>query len=340
MKVARFDRFGDPVEVLRIVEETLPEPGPNEVRVAVEASPIHIADLKFMRAELRFYKEPPGTPGMEGVGRVIGRGTAVESLDVGDRVLLPIRVGEHGGWRQQVNLTAQGLLRAPDDADPLQLSLVPINTPTAYLLLRGIRPVSAGDWVIQNAANSSCGRYLIALAKRWGIRTINVVRRDDLIDELQALGGDVVLLDGEDLHDRVAEATDNATVSLGIDAIAGAGTTRIARCLADEGWVLNYGMLSGRPCEIPPAELFLRGLTLHGFGTTRPMDKMAADEREAMYRELIDGVADGTLAAPIAATYTLDQIQDAVAHAARTGEDRRGKIIVTPNGPPEALSAD
>ena len=332
MKVAQYERFGIPSEVLRVVDQSLPPPSSGEVQIDVEASPIHLADLKFMSGELRFYKALPGTPGMEGVGKICAIGEGVGNFSVGERVLLPIRVGEHGGWRQQVNLASEDLISAPGDADPLQLSLVPINTPTAYLLLKGIRPVAPGDWVIQNAANSSCGRYLIALAKRWGIRTVNVVRRESLIEELQSIGADAVLLDGEDLHERVAEVTGGAAIPLGIDAIAGEATTRIARCLADEGWVLNYGLLSGEPCMVPPAELFLRGLTLHGFGTTRPMGKMTTEARESMYRELIAGVADGTLYAPIVATYTLDQIHDAVRHAARTGDQRKGKIIVTPNG--------
>lgn len=336
MRIAQFTQFGEPDQVLSIVEEDLPDPGSGQVQVEVEASPVHLADLKFVSQELPFYKPLPGTPGMEGVGIITALGDGVSELEVGQRVILPIRVGGHGGWRQRVNievqpLDSQPLMVAPLDADPLQLSLVPINTPTAYLLLKEMRPIKAGDWVVQNAANSSCGRYLISLAKRWGIKTVNVVRRESLFDELYALGADVVILDGDDLHDRVAEATQNAEIPLGIDAIAGTGTTRISRCLAEEGWVINYGMLSGEPCQIPPAELFLRGLTLHGFGTTRPMGKMTAEQQTSMYEELIASVADGTLKTPIAAAYTLDEVHEAVRHAARTGEDRKGKIIITPN---------
>jgi trans-2-enoyl-CoA reductase len=57
--------------------------------------------------------------------------------------------------------------------------------------------------VAQNAANSGVGRALIQLAHHFGLRTINFVRRAELIDELKALGADAVVLDTDE---GVAEA--------------------------------------------------------------------------------------------------------------------------------------
>ena len=74
-----------------------------------------------------------------------------------------------------------------------------INPATALLLLEDHVALQPGDWVIQDVANSAVGRHLIVLAKAKGVRTLNVVRRDDVTAELKALGADVVLTDGPDL---------------------------------------------------------------------------------------------------------------------------------------------
>lgn len=76
-----------------------------------------------------------------------------------------------------------------------------INPPTAVLLLREYVDLQPGDWVAQNAANSGVGRLVIAIAKTRGLRTINFVRRAELVAELKAAGGDIVVVD--EVQDRV-----------------------------------------------------------------------------------------------------------------------------------------
>ena len=74
-----------------------------------------------------------------------------------------------------------------------------VNPATAYLMLHDYVAAKAGNWVIQNAANSGVGHCLIRLARQVGVRTINVVRRESLVAPLKAYGADVVLVDGPDL---------------------------------------------------------------------------------------------------------------------------------------------
>lgn len=330
MKAARFDRFGEPSEVTDCIEVPVPQPGPGEVQIQVEALPLHIADRKFIAQELPFYAPLPASPGQEGIGRVTALGPGVSRFHEGDRVFVGMR---SQSARQYMTMPEDEIWGAPE-GDALQLSLLPINPPTSWFLLRSVVPVNPGEWVVQNAGNSSCGRYLIVLAKRWGIRTISIVRRPELVDELKALGGDHVLVDGPNIVDEIREIMGDQPARLGIDAIAGEASLTLAKVLAEEGTIAVYGMLSGQPSAIPPDMLFGKGLTLHGFLTSRPLVRMSDGEREAMFTELANLVADGTLSAKIAAVYELDQIKDALAHAGRTGADRLGKIIVTPNRVP------
>ncbi len=325
MRVARYTRNGDPSDVIEMVDEETPPPQRGEVTIRMEAAPIHLADLYCMSGKERFGVPLPATPGFEGVGRISAVGEGVSGWSVGDRVFPPLACG---AWRDELTVDAANLLPAPA-GDAVQLSLLPINPPTSYLILEDYGDLTQGDWIIQNAANSNCGRYLIELAQLRGIKTVNVVRRPELVDELKALGGDIVLVDGDDLSDRVLQATGGVRAKLGVDAVNGMATARIASCLADGSTVLAYGMLTDEPCMIPPDVAFLHDIRLEGFYTVRQFGKRTPEAVREIYTELARLFESGTLTAKIAATYSLDNVRDAVIHAARRGAERDGKIILT-----------
>ncbi len=198
-------------------------------------------------------------------------------------------------------------------------------------MLRNYVDLKAGDWVIQNAANSGVGRHVVRLAKAAGIRTANVVRREDAIAPLTEIGADVVLLDGDDLGARLRAATGGAGARLALDAVCGDATRRLADCLEDGGVLVTYGFLSGEPCMITPHQLVLHDITLRGFWLVKAAGRMAAEDLHAMYRDLADRFGDGTLHVPVEATYGLDDIATALERSWRFR--RAGKIVLTPNGP-------
>ena len=223
-----------------------------------------------------------------------------------------------------------GMRRAPA-GDAEQLVLSNINGATAWTLLTDFVDLEQGEWVLQDAANSNVGRYLIVLAAKWGYRTVNLVRREEVVQELKDLGADAVVLDGPDLPERIREATGGADIRLGIDAIAGEGVMRMADCLADGGLIVNYGTLTDKPCEIDFWQMFLHDIKLCGMSTTRCFATRTEEEIDQLQNEIALMAADGRLSAKIAARYTLDEWREAFDHAARTGSARDGKIIVLPN---------
>ena len=216
----------------------------------------------------------------------------------------------------------------PDQADPLQLSMMTINPPTAALLLSEFVTLRPGDWVIQNAANSAVGLYLVQLARIRGYRTVNVVRRPDAAAAVRDTGGDVVLVDGEDLATRVVEATDGAAIHLGIDAVGGPASGRLADTLRESATLVSYGHMSGEPCAVPADAFVFRDLTLRGFWLVNWFRRTPEPQRRVLVDELAELITQGTLHAPIHATYDVTQIKEAVASAA-SGE-RSGKILIVP----------
>lgn len=329
MRVVRYTRFGTPEEVLEIVDRPLPVPAAGQVRIRLEASPCHLADLKHIRG-LPWFDQyaPPYTPGYEGVGRISAVGAGVTGWREGDRVFLPVRFG---AWQEETIAEAAGLWRAPEHVAAEQLALVPINFSTAWLMLRHIVPLQRGDWVIQNAANSNVGHYLIRLCRRWGLHTVNVVRRPEALPALAAAGGDVNVLDGDDLADRLRPALGGAVPKLAIDAIAADAPTRLGRCFYGAGGTIaSYGLLSGEPCRIPPEMLMLDAVTLTGFYAARTLVQIGSEAAAAMQADILRALDEDPPNAPIAGVYRFDQVRDAVAHEARVGAAREGKIVVVP----------
>jgi len=326
MKRVEIGAYGAPEEVASVVEvPDVGEPGPGEIVFDVLAFPINPADLSFCRGSYRFAPEFPATPGAECVGRVRAVGPGVEGLKPGDLVINL----ERENWAQARRVREADAI--PSRTDLMQAAMLRINPPTALLLLEDHVALREGDCVIQNVANSAVGRHLIVLAKQKGVRTINVVRRDDVASELRALGADAVIQDGTDLPERAREASGGAPIQLGIDAISGEATRRIADSVSDGAVVVNYGSLSGEDPVVGRAALTQRGVTLTGFILGRGLAKRSPEQVRSLYADLGAKLRDGVLRAPVDSTYPIEQIRDALIHAQRAS--RHGKILVLPNGP-------
>lgn len=325
LRAAVHTEYGEPAAVLKVVEVPAEQPGPGEVIVRMEAAAMHIADLRTIQGIPPLVFPLPRTPGFEGIGRVVRVGAGVKSLSVGERVFPALASGT---YRDEVRCAAEACLPAPE-GDAAQLSLLTVNGATAAVLLADFGDLHAGDWLIQNAANSNCGRFLIRLAREAGIRTVNVVRRMELVDEIRELGGDVVLIDGPDLAARVAAATGGAAIKLGIDAVSGPATQRIAECLAPGSTVVSYGSMTATPCHLDFYLMFRNDIRLVGLSFARQFQatRTPAQVRE-LYAHLARLMARGVLVAKIAGVYPLEQIVAACERAGMTGAERDGKVIV------------
>jgi NADPH:quinone reductase-like Zn-dependent oxidoreductase len=310
--------------VLKIVEVDDEYPAADEIVIRMEAAAMHIADLRTIEGAEMFRHPLPRTPGFEGVGRVLRVGSAVTTYSVGDRVFPALASGT---FSEQVRCAASRCMPAPE-GDAVQLSLLTVNGPTAAVLLDDFVKMNEGDWLIQNAANSNCGRFLLQLAHQRGIKTVNIVRRAEMIDELVSLGADIVLLDGPDLAERVSIATSGVSIRLGIDAVAGSATRRIAECLATEAKLICYGAMSSQHCEIDFYRMFRLGIEFHALSFVRQLSKRNAQDVRALYADLAEKLAMGALTARIAGRYRLEEIVAACDRAAMTGSERDGKVVV------------
>ncbi|MCY7388938.1 MAG: zinc-dependent alcohol dehydrogenase family protein [Burkholderiales bacterium] len=326
MQRAQYTERGPvPQASIAAVEFTLPSLGPGQALINVLAAPINPSDVLTLTGVYGMLPPLPAVGGNEGVGVIAELGPGVTSPPIGQTVLLPVGAGT---WSTHMVAEAAKLMPLPNGVDPLQLAMMTVNPPTAYLMLKEFVDLQAGDWVIQNAANSGVGEYLIQLAKIRGLKTVNIVRRDSAVAAVQAMGGDVVLVDGPGLAKQVATATNSAKIRLGIDAVGGKSTDNIANCLAEGGVLVNYGMMSGESCMVSPSSFVFRDVTLRGFWLALWFRKATPPQQMAVFGELAQLIATGKLKARVQATYDIGQIKEAIA-AAAAGE-RDGKILMVP----------
>ena len=133
-----------------------------------------------------------------------------------------------------------------------------------------IRRPEAWRLVVQNAANSGVGRAVIAIGNERGIQTINLVRRDDVIPEVVAAGGDVVLKDDDDAVSRIAGTVGDKPISLALDGVGGTATARLAKTLSQHGHLVGYAFMGGYDAPGDFRPLTDKDITLHSFYQVRP----------------------------------------------------------------------
>jgi trans-2-enoyl-CoA reductase len=324
--------FGAPAEVVRVESVPVPPLTAKGARVRVLASPINPADLNMLEGKYPVRPELPGVPGMEGVGLVEEIGGEVKEVRVGDHVMLPHGVG---AWREvAVIADADASLSVVPPGVPVeQAAMLRVNPATALRMTRDFAQLRPGDFVIQNAANSAVGRLAIQIAKANDWRTINLVRRPELIDELQALGGDAVLLDNDDAKEQIAAAVGGAPVRLALNCVGGDSALRVANALAPGGTHVTFGAMSRQPLRIPNGLLIFKDLRWRGFWITQWYREASHEAEAAMFQELCALAQRGLLHSPVERVYPLSEAVTAIKHAAQS--QRAGKILF---GAPEIVA--
>ena len=322
INAAVYDTHGNPADVLRVESRPWPTPGPDEAVVKMRAAPINPADLNQIEGKYPVRAELPATPGFEGAGVVAEVGANVTKVATGDLVILPHNVGT---WRDAAAVKAEDLVVVPAGIEPVNAATLKINPMTALRLLSDYVDLKKGDWLIQNAANSAAGRAVIQIAHELGYKTVNIVRRAELIDELRAEGGDVILVDDENLREEVKGAVSGAPVRLGLNAVGGISALRLANCLAPGSTLVTFGAMSLQPLKIPNGLLIFKDLRFRGIWINKWYDNATREQRMEAFRQLFEMAKRGLLKTKVEKAYPLSEAKVAVARAAQG--KRSGKII-------------
>ena len=323
MHALRFHESGKPAEVLRLEDLPAAVLLEGEVRLRILAAPVNPADLNLIEGTYGVKPELPAVPGIEGCGEVVE--SRSPDFQPGDRAILLRRAGT---WADEVCLPAEHLFKLPPGIDPLQAAMLKVNPATAWRLLTGFGTPPPGSWIVQNAANSGVGRGVIVLARTLGIRTMNLVRRAELRDELLALGADEVLTDDDSAVESAKTLLGRDRPTLAFNGVGGESALRLMNLLGPGGIHVTYGAMSRRPLTVPNGQLIFKDLQIRGLWVTRWIESAPREELDAVYGKLAGLMLSGELSVPVAATYPLQDFKAALEQVA--GSSRNGKILLVP----------
>jgi NADPH:quinone reductase-like Zn-dependent oxidoreductase len=325
-KVVRFHECGGP-EQLRIEEIDVGAPGPGEVRIRVEAIGLNRSEAMFRAGGYGQVSKLPSFIGYEGVGIVEALGPGVQGFSPGDRVcVMPnFRLGEYGLYGEHAIVPIRSLIAPPPGLSVVEAASIWMQYFTA-LAIYEIGHAVLGDAVLIRAASSSVGLAAIQLANWAGAIPIAATRTGAKAAALKAHGAKhVIATEESDLVAEVHRITGGKGVRIVFDPVGGPDVESLAQAAAEEGIIIIYGGLSGRPTPYPHWPAALKSLSLRGWVASSLWSK---PDKFARNRDLIlKGLAQGRLTPVIAKTFPLGQIVDA--HRYLESNQQLGKIVVT-----------
>ncbi len=321
-KALQYQVHGDPKEVLEIIELPVPKPGPGEVLIEMQASPIHPSDLGLIMGSYGRPRNPPAIAGREGVGTVVKCGKGVDEKVMGRPVALS---DNEGVWQEYLVAKANNLILFPALVPFEQLAVSLLNPLTAWRLLNDFEYLHAGDVIIQNAGNSAVGQSVIQFARKMGLRCISLVRNLESFDYLKALGATEVWMDDDEVPMRAKDLTNGEGCKLALNSVGGRSALLLARTLCPGGVHVTFGAMDASAVRFPTRSLIFDDIRMVGFWLDRWRRKQSLTGLRNACEQVLQPLAMTEIKHSIDQIFDLSDFRDALA---RNGQSRMGKVLL------------
>ncbi|MBI2890779.1 MAG: quinone oxidoreductase [Nitrospirae bacterium] len=322
MKAIRVNKLGGP-EVLSYEDIPMPEPGPIQVLVRIEACGLNYIDTYYRTG---FYKtDVPFTAGQEAAGTVEKVGAEVTDLRVGDRVA---HTGILGSYAEYQVVKADRVVKRPDGVDARTAAAVMLQGMTAHYLTHSTYALKSGEWCLVHAAAGGMGLLLCQVAKLLGAKVIGTVSTEEKAKLAREAGADhVILYTKTDFEEEVRRITEKKGVHVVYDGVGKTTFSKSIYCLRPRGMLALYGQASGAVESFDPSILSIRGALF----LTRPGLGWYISKREELVERstaVFDWIRSGKLGIRISRELRLREAADA--HRALEGRQTTGKVLLIP----------
>jgi NADPH2:quinone reductase len=327
MKCWQMQNLGDPWDLLEAVDIQIEEVPAGTCQIEVIATDLNFADILQCQGTYQVKLEPPFTPGMNAVGRVIavGEGTRFKP---GDLVVGPCYKG-WGGYAQECLIAADRATAIPAGVDPLQAVAMNVTYGTAWFGLHLRGNLQPGESVLVLAGAGGVGSAAIDLARVHGCYVIAAAGGKNKTDACLAMGADeIVDYNSEDLYERVMALTDGRGVDVVYDPVGGDYFDVARRLVAWEGRLLIIGFASGRIPTAPMNHALVKNYSIVGvhMGGYRGRDNAAFDR---CYSELFELLKEGRIKPLVDETIGFDQLPETLLKLAN--RETKGRVIFDPS---------
>ncbi|MBO3652809.1 zinc-binding dehydrogenase [Acinetobacter bereziniae] len=317
--------FGEPVDVLESAEMPKPEPKAGEVRIKMILSPIHNHDVWTVRGNYGYKPTLPAIGGSEGVGVIDALGEGVEQVSLGQRVAV---AAVHGSWAEYFIAPAHGVVPLVDTIDDETAAQL-IGMPISALMLLDFIDLQKDHWLIQNTANGAVGKTVAMIAQARGQKVIHLVRRNEAIAEMNALGiENVVATDQADWKQQVKAIHADQPLMAGVDSIGGKASGEMLALISENSVLVSFGSMTGELMQISSGDLIFKQAVVKGFWASVVNKQLSKERKKALIVELLTLAAQKKLVLPVEGIFSFDQIKQAAAKA--TQGARQGKVLLKP----------
>jgi NADPH2:quinone reductase len=324
-RAIHIDQHGGP-EQLKLVQVTVGEPGPGEIRIRHHAVGLNFIDI-YQRSGL-YPMALPVQLGMEAAGVVEAVGEGVTHLQVGDRAAYASQ--PPGSYCDLRVMPAKCVCKLPDAISFETGAAMMLKGLTAQYLLKRTLPqggLQAGDFVLFHAAAGGVGLVACQWARALGLQLIGTAGSDAKCALAKEHGAAFVInYTSEDFLARVKEITGGKGVKVVYDSVGKDTWDKSLDCLAPFGLMASFGNASGAVAPIAPGllgpkgSLYLTRQTLFTHIATR-------EATQAMADDLFEMVTSGQVQIRIDQRYKLVDVQQA--HSDMEARKTTGCSILT-----------
>lgn len=322
MQAIRIHEKGGP-EVLQLAELPIPQPGPGQVLIRVEAIGINFIEIYFRTG---VYKASfPLTPGSEAAGTVEELGPGVTGFAAGEAVA---STSVLGSYAEYALVPAAQLVKVPAGLSPEKAAAVMLQGMTAHYLAYSTFPLKAGDTALVHAGAGGVGLLLTQMAKRLGARVICTVSTKAKAELAREAGAaHAILYTEQDFEAEVKRLTGGKGVDVVYDSVGKTTFDKSLNCLRPRGLLALFGASSG---PVPPFDLAQLNSKGSLFITRPSLWHYIATRAELEWRagDVLGWAAKGDLKLRTEFVYPLAQA--AQAHADLEGRRSTGKVLLVP----------
>jgi NADPH2:quinone reductase len=327
MQAWRVHELGHPSVALRLEDVAAPEPGPDQVRIRVEAGNINFADILLCQG---IYQDRPGlpfTPGLETCGVVEAVGPGVH-LAPGTRIAgmaaLPA-----GGYAEQALVRAPTALEIPDDIPAADATVLYTTYQTSHVGLHHRAGLAPGEWLLVHGASSGVGAAAVRLGAAAGARVIATAGGADKAAHCRTLGAEEVLDHRTaDVYADVMRITGGHGVDVAYDPVGGALGDLTRRLMAWEGRLLVIGFASGEIPSYPANHILVKNYAVVGLHWGAYAEHGGRAVIEAAHADLVRLYREGAIRSDVTGTVDLAGIPRAL--AALEAREVTGRLVLTP----------
>lgn len=322
MKAIQIQATGGP-EVLQLVELPIPEPGPGQVLIRVEAVGVNFIEIYFRKG---VYKATmPLIPGSEAAGTVEKLGPGVTGFEEGDLVA---SVSVLGSYAEYALVPAAQLVKVPSRLTPEQAAAAMLQGMTAHYLAYSTYPLKAGETALVHAGAGGVGLLLTQMAARIGARVIATVSTKEKAELAREAGAkDAILYTEQDFEVEVKRITGGKGVDVVYDSVGKTTFDKSLNCLRPRGLLALFGASSGPVPAFDLIQLSSKG----SLYITRPtLWHYIATHTELEWRagKVLDWAATGEIKLRTEHMYPLAQA--AQAQIDMEARKTTGKILLEP----------